>query len=253
MSSAALRSRRALLLALLVLGAVAAAVVSRCSSASSGPRTVEFSGYSWQVKSSDDEPIGPGPNHFSDSADNVWVDSSGRLHLKLTRANGRWYSAEVINTQRLGRGRYSFDLDSPVSDFDPNVVLALFTWSNDPAHIARHRHRGIAIKFSRWAQAANPTNGQYVVQPYFRSGKLKEVRQPPAPSSTQSFDWRQNDVTFTSSSAVPSTWTSSVDVPPPGSEHVHINLWLYNGAAPTNGRTAEVIIKSFKFTRARHP
>jgi hypothetical protein len=57
--------------------------------------------------------VGPGPNVFSDSASNVWVDGSGRLHLKLTYSKGRWRCAEVINTQSLGRGRYTFELDSP--------------------------------------------------------------------------------------------------------------------------------------------
>jgi hypothetical protein len=59
-------------------------------------------------------------------------------------------------------------------------------------------------------------------------------------------------VTFTSSSGVPSTWTSRGSVPPPGSEYVHMNLWLYLGAPPKNGRTAEVIVTSFKFKPARN-
>jgi hypothetical protein len=30
-----------------------------------------------------------------------------------------------------------------------------------------------------------------------------------------------------------------------------MNLWLYRGAPPTNGRTAEVIVDRFKFTRSQ--
>jgi hypothetical protein len=209
-------------------------------------RTVEFSDYTWQVKSSTGA-VGPGPNHFSDSAANVWVDGHGRLHLKVTYSEGRWHSAEVINTESLGRGRYTFELGSPVNEFDPNVVLGLFTWSDDPAF----NNSEIDIEFSRWGNAADPTNGQYVVQPYDRGGNLKGISQTTAVSSTQSFDWQRNAVTFASSSALPSAWTyAGSDVPQPGSEHVRINLWLYRGAPPTKGRTVEVVVESFNFTRA---
>ncbi len=232
-----------------LLGSAALTIVALACQAPAGgndaPRTVEFSGYTWQVKSSA-EAVGPGPNYFSDSADNVWVDGHGRLHLKLTYSDGRWYSAEVISTRSLGYGRYRFELGSSVSHFDPNVVLGLFTWSDDPAYA----NREIDYEFSRWANARNRKNGQYVVMPD-RSNR-RRFSQPAVASSTQSFDWRQNGVTFTSSSAVPSTWTSSARVPPPGSEHVHMNLWLYLGTPPKNGRAAEVIVTRFQFKPARN-
>jgi hypothetical protein len=235
---------------MLVVATVALAGSGSAADASRrvSPRTVQFSGYTWEVKSSD-EGVGPGPNYFSGSTDNVRVDSSGRLHLKLTYSNGRWYCAEVINTQSLGLGRYSFRLGSPVSDLDSNVVLGLFTWSDDPAY----NNREIDIEFSRWAKSDDLTNGQYVVQPYQRTRNLRRISQRPLASSTHSFDWRRTAVRFASSSAAPSTWTyRGSDIPVPGSEHVRMNLWLFRGAFPTDGRSAEVIVKSFKFEPARH-
>jgi hypothetical protein len=193
-------------------------------------------------------PVGPGPNYFSESPANVFVDGSGRLHLEITQADGRWQCAEVINTHSLGHGRYTFELGCRVDDLDPNVVLGLFTWSDEPAH----SHREIDIEFSRWGDAADLTNGQYVVQPYDRAGNLQRVSQAVVGSCTQSFDWQPDAVTFAASSATPSTWTySGPDVPPSGSEHVRINLWLYRGAPPTNGANVELIVKSFTFTPAR--
>ena len=150
----------AAVLALALSGAVADA-----SSRAQQPRTIAFSGYTWQVKSSTDV-VGPGPNYFSDSGANVWVDQQGRLHLKLTSSKGRWYCAEVVNMQSLGRGRYGFELDSAVNALDPNVVLGLFTWSDDPAYA----NRELDVEFSRWGNAADPTNAQYVVQPYEHPG-----------------------------------------------------------------------------------
>jgi hypothetical protein len=207
-------------------------------------RTIEFSGYTWQVKSSTGR-VGPGPNYFSDSPDNVWVDNLDRLHLRVTASNRRWYSAEVVNSQSLGRGRYSFDVDSPVDALDPNVVLGLFTWSDDPAH----NHREIDIEFSRWGTSADPTNGQYVVQPYDHPGNLQRIAASGASRSTQSFDWQPSIVTFASSTATPSVWTySGTDVPQAGSEQARINLWLHRGAPPANGKTVEVVVGRFSFT-----
>ena len=205
-------------------------------------RTVAFSGYTWQVKSSADV-VGPGPNLFSDSTDNVWIDGLGRLHLGLARSQGRWYCAEVVNTESLGLGRYTFELDSPVDALDPNAVLGLFTWSDEPAY----DNREIDIELSRWGNATDPTNGQYVVQPYDRTGNLRRFTQPALTPSTLSFDWRAGAVAF----GGPTAWTcSGPDVPPPGSEHVRMNLWLFRGEPPLSGETVEVVDKRFRFASA---
>lgn len=210
----------------------------------SPPRTIEFSGYTWNVKRSAGK-VGPGPNYFSNSAGNVWVDADGRLHLRTTRSKGRWFCAEVINTQSLGRGTYTWTLDSPVDALDRNVVLGLFTWNDDPAY----NHRELDWEAARWGDAADPTNGQYVVQPWDGDGNLQRITLPPGVSqSTQSFTWGLSSVTFTSSSATPATWTyMGPDVPVPGGENARMNLWLFRGAAPSDGHEVEVVIRSFSF------
>src|SRR5207247_1216386 len=40
-------------------------------------RRFDFSGYNWWVKSSTSQ-VGPGPNYFSNSTNNVWLDASNR-------------------------------------------------------------------------------------------------------------------------------------------------------------------------------
>jgi hypothetical protein len=211
------------------------------------PRIIAFAAHTWQVKTSASA-VGPGPNYFSDSDDNVWVDGRGRLHLKVTHLDGKWYCAEVVNTRSLGHGRYTFTLGSSVDNLDPSLVFGLFTWSDDPAY----HNRDIDIEFSRCANGDDPTNGQYVVQPYDHIGNLKRITQRTLASSRQSFDWRKAGFRFASSSAAPSAWTyRGRDVPEPGTEHVRMNLWLNRGGAPTNDRPAEVIIDSFEFTPTR--
>jgi len=213
--------------------------------APSGPATVQFSGYSWTVKAYNRK-IGPGPNLFS--ASNVSVDGAGRLHLKIQRAGNRWTCAEVIANASLGYGTYSWTLGS-APDLDPNAVLGLFTWNDDPAYA----HREIDIEFARWGNAADATNAQYVVQPYDASGHQLRWTQPSGLSGTvQTFTWAPGRVDFRSTrsdGSVIASWSYvGSDVPVPGSENPRINLWLFRGAAPTDGQPIEVVIDRFAFT-----
>ena len=96
-------------------------------------RTIRFSGYDWLVKTST-VLVGPGPNYFSDDEENVWIDDLGRLHLRVTRdADGHWRASEVVLQASLGYGQYRFALEGTAQELDPNVVLGLFTWQDDPS------------------------------------------------------------------------------------------------------------------------
>src|ERR1051325_4138450 len=77
------------------------------------PRSISFSGYNWSVKTSNGK-VGPGPNYFSDSTSNVWVDAQGRLHMKIQKVRNRWNCSEVILQASLAYGTYRFYLDSAV-------------------------------------------------------------------------------------------------------------------------------------------
>jgi len=221
-------------------------------SATRSPKMVVFSGYEWWVKTSA-VPVGPGPNYFSDSAENIWVDSLGQLHLKMTQRNGRWHCSEVVLRNSLGYGRYVFQLTGKIGRLDPNVVLGLFTWDNASAEF----HREIDIEFSRWSVATDP-NAQYVVQPWDRPGNRQRWVIPTALDfSTHSFIWKPDSISFLSAkghqTAAPPdsiiySWNyKGPNIPTHGNENARINLWLFNGQAPTDTAEVEVIIKKFIF------
>lgn len=210
--------------------------------------TVAFSGYSWAVKSSTGL-VGPGPNVFSSSPENVWVDAAGQLHLRITSRAGRWLSAEVFLDRSLGYGTYRFKIASPVGDLDPNAVLGLFTWNDDPAF----NHRELNVEFARWGNAGDPTNAQYVVQPHDHAGNLSRFLEPLSAPSVHAFTWGSKGVNFASTDAAGRTianwrYTGS-DVPRAGGERTHINLWLNRGLPPANGAEVEVVLSEFSFTR----
>ena len=226
----------------------AASLAEGAASLAATPRTIDFAGRTWTVKNSAGALWGPGPNNFSDSLNNVWVDDQGRLHLAITYDNGVWKSAEVIAQRSFGYGTYRFTIDSPVDGLDPNVVLGLFTWNDDPAF----NHREIDIEFSRWGNPLDATNTQYTVQPYTSSANLTRwTLQPGYSASSHSWRWSSRSVAFQSSAFGNQikqwSYTRRAGIPKPGGENPRINLWLFRGAAPQNGLPVEVIIGRFEF------
>lgn len=229
--------------------ALAAAVVTRQDP---GHRWVRFGGYDWWVKSSAGK-VGPGPNYFSDSTNNVWVDALGQLHLRLTNRANQWQCAEIVSARNFGYGSYRFELNSRVDNLSSSVVLGLFTWSDDPAYA----HREIDFEASRWGNNLDPYNSQFVVQPYDTAGHLVRFTVPAVSNTTAAFTWETNRILFQfqrgsysagSATNQVSAWNYAPAVPRPGDENVRLNLWLNGGAPPTDGREAEIVIKSFTFT-----
>ena len=219
-------------------------------------RTLNFSGATWTVKTSTGK-AGPGPNYFSDSPSNVAVDAHGHLHLRITHNGDRWQCAEVIHTASLGYGTYRFYLATRVDDLDPNIVLGLFTWRDETAY----SHREIDFEFSRLADPSNH-NAQYVVQPYTKPGHILRFGEPSKLDETaHSFLWQRDSVLFQSLRGAVAKqadagkaihqWRAIDQIPAAGGENVRMNLWLFRGQAPTNGRETEVIISRFEFVPLR--
>jgi hypothetical protein len=236
--------RRALLLA--ATATILATTATLAAGKPGYPDRVTWSGGSWQVKTST-AAVGPGPNVFSKA--NVSVDGSGFLHLRIAKdAQGRWTTSEVISPASYGYGTYTFTVATPLDAFDRNVVLGLFTWSDRP----QYAHRELDVEIARWGSATDPTNAQFVVQPYDKANHLVRFTATDAVRTVQQFTWRAGEVTFTSrrldTGAVVATSTyRGTDVPKPGDERVRLNLWLFGGAAPSNGQPVEVVIESFAF------
>jgi hypothetical protein len=214
---------------------------------------VRFSDYDWWIKSSPGQ-VGPGPNYFSDSTNNVWVDALGQLHLRITNRSNQWQCAEIVSQRTFGYGSYRFELAFNVNSLNLNAVLGLFTWSDDPAYA----HREIDVECSRWGNAADANNSQFVVQPWDIAGHLVRYAVPAGQTnSTHSFTWATNRIAFQSQrgtyspapvpSDVISNWTYQLTVPQSGDENVRLNLWLINGNPPAGNVEVEAVIKSFQF------
>ena len=207
-------------------------------------RIIDFSGYEWVVRTSDETKQGPGPNLFSDSEENVWVDDQGRLHLKVVQDGGNWYCSGVTLRKTFGYKKYVVYVASDVEALDENVVAGIFTYKNDEEEID--------IEFSKWSKSNNE-NSQFAVQPSHLAGnKTRFDLNLNTDLSTHFFDWKADKIEFGSyqghtltpeSKDVINTWTyTGSNIPPENEERFKINLWLFRGSAPSDNKSAEMII-----------
>lgn len=223
--------------------------------ASATTNTIDFSGYSWIVKVGTG--MGPGPNSWSDK--NVWVDSKGYMHLKLSydAATAKWICAGVTSVKSFGHGTYQWKVQGPVSSLDKNVVVGLFHYAGPDGF------NEMDVEFAKWNVDTNP-NVNYSVYPATNSKIAAQHytakwTQTDGTASTHRYTWTAGSVTFKSMNGFyeddtnlfasnvftpPTTSIPTIDMP------IKMNLWCFRGLAPANGQSVEVIIREFKFTAA---
>ena len=152
--------------------------------------TIMFSGYEWNIKNSNSALWGPGPNLWNDSIQNVWVDTNGSLHLRITHGLclDQWFCAEVYSVQSFGYGTYNFTLAPGFETLDKNVVLGLFTYLDDLNEID--------IEYAKWGDES-ADNGQFVLQPSARPNHIKRYDfNPEGEESSHQFRWCENMINF---------------------------------------------------------
>jgi hypothetical protein len=231
-------------------GTIAVAYANRVNPAA---RQINFSDYGWWIKTGAGLE-GPGPNYFSDSTSNVWVDAQGDLHLAITHASNAWQCAEIISDRSFGYGQYRFTVSAPVNSIDANAVLGMFTWSYDSAY----NYREIDIELSRWDYAFGGSDvGDYAIAPYGFGQTLRFSLPAGVTNSTHSFIWQSNNIAFQSlngnfvappaATNILQSWNYTLATPPAGGEQVHLNLWLDNGNPPASNQPVEVVISRFEF------
>lgn len=215
------------------------------------PTTLYFSNLLWHVKEGRG---GPGPNNWS--RNNVWVDASGRLHLKISKINGVWYCPEVYTDKRLGFGEYTFYTIGRIDTLDRNLVLGLFHYTTPD--IGPDTTNEIDIEFARWGDPNHPI-GNYTVWP-----AVTGIRPTThvfnvsldGTYTTHGYHWSSQSISFKSGYGhypnfpylihawryAPSDYTRRI---PQHAMPMHLNFWLLRGMPPINGQEAEIIISKF--------
>ena len=208
---------------------------------------LSFAGYQWQVKDGYDY---PGKNHWSSRQ--AWVDEAGALHLRLEK-RGLWYCAEVISRECFSYGRFSFQVIGELDRLDPQVVLGLFLYH--PASLEE-----ADVEVARWGRAQNP-NGLFGLYRQERhDAQPFRFVLPEGTYSTYQIEWLPEQLRFvgqyghrSDEEAVFARWQYPKK-PVLGDllferRHlqVRMNLWLYGGRQPQNGKDVEVVIHDFQY------
>jgi hypothetical protein len=204
-----------------------------------------FSGYEWEIRQT---PSDRGGANDYDPA-NAWTDADGALHLKVTRRDGRWTSAEVALTRSLGYGTYLFVVRD-TSHIDPAVALSLLTWDDQGVD---QNHREVDIEISRWGDPGSK-DGQYVVQPYYVAANVARFAML-AGRLTHSLRWEPGRASFKTLRGAGSAAHEPVvaqhdftsGVPVPGNETVRMNLYYFRYSPTLLENETEIVIEKFQY------
>jgi len=215
-------------------------------------RKIKFSEHWWSVLWSD-WPMGAGPNRYTDSPNDIWIDPNGYLHLSIVHRDANWYCSEAIANENLGYGTYVFTVEGRTEPQDPNIILGLFIY--DVPEDSNHRE--IDVEISRWGDVCEPNNAQFVVQPWNEPNHVYRFPIDEHRTITYEISWLADQIDFRGYYGAPplgdpdnliASWTyTGDDIPEPGCENPRINFYLKDGKPPANGQDAEVVIKSFHY------
>jgi hypothetical protein len=205
--------------------------------------TVDFCGYTWSVE-----------DGGAYSNQNVWLDTSGYMHLKVRNDSGNWTCAKVTSTSNIGSGILQWQIIGNHDTLDKNVVLSLY---GDRGIDGQDE---IDIQFSKFG-ADSGNNGMFTVYPNV-PGYSKVTNaftySLSGTESTARYKWSSTRIIFllmngfqsiTSTSGLITQWSYLPSLPsryiPQESMPVIMSLDLHNGAPPSDSQEVEMVIKNF--------
>jgi hypothetical protein len=208
---------------------------------------LHFSGYDWNVQTIAADR--GGVNNLYD-ADNVWTDSSGAMHLRISKKSGKWTCAHLILTRSLGYGTYSFVVRD-TSRLPPAAVLSMHTF--DPSGGEQH-YREMDIEIGRWGDPANADNAQYGIQPFYVPGDVAQFKEPSG-TLTHTLLWESGRASFKTvrgssmSAGAPVVYQHvfTSGVPSPGQELQELMLYVVASDKYPLQKDTEVVIEKFKY------
>jgi hypothetical protein len=209
---------------------------------------VNFSGFTWRVRRA---PSDRGGTSNPYNPDNVYIDRSGALHLRIIKRDQQWTCSEVNLTRSLGYGTYSFTVED-TSRLEPPEVFGMFTWDYS-TH--QENYGEFDINVSRWSDA-KAQNAEFVIQPAVVPANISRFVVPPG-KLKYTIIWEPGRVTMLASrppggsaAAVISQHVFTSEVPAPGFESIRMTLYVYrdpNGKLPGLQDPAEVVVDHFDF------
>lgn len=232
------------------------------ASTSSPIQSLVWKGHTWKVTNGPMAGVSPG------SGNNVFVDSNGFLHLKISHHGSAWTAAELYTVDALGFGTYQWQIEGALDSMDPSTVLGLFPYGPEGG-IGADGENELDIEFSKWNNTV-PTNADFTYYPPTGQGK-SDGHGGRVASDEDNFSFSLSGGTLTtartvwSSTSVVGTVMSGLQPPESSSQVLHthtyapadptahipqvavplgINLWSFQ-ANPAQDQ--EIIIRDFRY------
>ena len=211
---------------------------------SSRGRFLRFSGFEWKVRTQPGD-YGAKTNEYS--FDNVYVDESGALHMRLSRNDRGWVCSELQTVRSLGYGDYAVDIRD-ASHLEPAVMFSAYTYFE---RATDGDHRELAIHITRRGIASNK-NAEFRIQPAFVPANFYHFDAPSGPLKL-GLNWQPDEAGFSvSRAAAPvaqpkASWMFKTGVPRSDDTHLYLNLCNYGYAPAPPTHDAEVVVNKFEF------
>lgn len=217
--------------------------------------TITWAGHIWKVTNGGMAGVAHG-----DPA-NVSIDANKYLHLHIVQRDGKWTSAEVFTTDRVGFGTYQWVIEGNVYEMDPTTVLGLFTYG-PTHHIGTDAENEIDIEFSQWNNTCHGCNADFTVYPSTGNRKPNGVSAwednfhvSGDNLTTARMEWSADHIVFTMMKGVQpigtvadvikaETYSSTAINIPQVAAPVGINLWCFK-QTPTKDQA--VVIRDFQY------
>jgi hypothetical protein len=233
--------------------AIGGAVIQTAIVKGNGPiilaptKPLKFSGYDWDVRTIASD---RGGSSHPYSGDNAWTDSTGALHLRISKTSDGWSCAEVVLNRSLGYGTYVLVVRD-ISHLEPAAVLSMTTfdeWGGE------QYYREMDVEVSRWGDASDKYNAQYVVEPYYRPGNVYQFVAPPG-ILTYSMQWESGRTRFTTvrgnapgpGGLVISQHEFTSGIPSPGQERLQLFFYVVDSDKNPLQHDNEVVLERFAY------
>ncbi len=210
-------------------------------------KPLKFSGYDWDVRTIASDR--GGTNNLYDP-DNAWTDASGALHLQIKPKSGRWSCVEMVLNRSLGYGTYVVTVRD-TSHLESAAVFSMITfeeWGGD------QNYREMDVEISRWGDAANKNNAQYVIQPFYIPGNVSAFNVPSG-TLTHLLRWESGRATFKTfrgtsvgaGASVVSEHEFSSGIPAPGQAKIHLIFYVVASDKNPLQKASEVVIERLEY------
>jgi hypothetical protein len=208
---------------------------------------INFAGMTWDVRQGFGNPRN---NNWADDLQSVFTDANGWLHMKIRNIDGTWYSSEVISTSNFGYGQYLFFVDGKIDDYDPNITIGLFSYTDDTNEIDIEIANFDTINASKktvYHTVQGGVNSEHIQL------NLNDTY------TSHKFIWASDNITFqsyhghypclpSSDLLIKDTSFRVNNIPQVGNAKLHINFWLLDALnGPINRQEAEIVIRNVVF------